>query len=186
MFFKLFDISRQNNHRRSDWARGLERPQEGALKYVEVIILQTTGKNHEFCYFWPRMASEVPLNRGRWATFNSASKNASFYDFLTPEITKISLQWPKTSALVSRGCMQSFNLLALKLRPWCKKLLKSKWQNVQNGSLRPILEPIQNWLSQKAYLTYKTSDVWCQSRKALIQFGLESMSESTFISHPRF
>ena len=75
LFQKLFQFSRQNNDRRSDWGRGLERPQEGALKYVEVIILQTTGKNHEFCYFWPRMASEVPLNRGRWATFNSASKN---------------------------------------------------------------------------------------------------------------
>ena len=33
------------------------------------------------------------------------------------ETVEAGLTWPETSAFMSRGCMQSFNLLALKLRP---------------------------------------------------------------------
>ena len=32
------------------------------------------------------------------------------------EIVEAGLTWPETSAFMSRGCIQSFNLLALKLR----------------------------------------------------------------------
>ena len=35
------------------------------------------------------------------------------------EATKARFIWLITSTLVCRGCMQSFTLVALKLRPWC-------------------------------------------------------------------
>ena len=72
----------------------------------------------------------VPLNRGRWATFDSWHNPEKclllwFFDtqnsanqLTASEAAEASLDRPKTSARMSKGCMQSFDLLALKLRPW--------------------------------------------------------------------
>ena len=71
----------------------------------------------------------VPLNRGRWATFgfsHDPKKRVLLWFFDTPKSTyqlmasaaaEAGLNRPKTSALMNGGCMQSFDLLALKLRP---------------------------------------------------------------------
>jgi len=40
----------------------------------------------------------------------------STYQLTASEALEAGLKWPKTSALMSLGCMQSFNLLALKIR----------------------------------------------------------------------
>ena len=40
----------------------------------------------------------------------------SIYQLKASEAVEAGLKWFKTSAFMSRGCMQSFNLIALKLR----------------------------------------------------------------------
>ena len=40
----------------------------------------------------------------------------STYQLTASEAVEAGLTWPKTSAFMSRGCMETFNLLALKLR----------------------------------------------------------------------
>ena len=94
------------------------------------------GKNTVFAIFglgWPQrsdLRSPIPLNRGRWASFDfSPNLEKCFFDTqnskmrhprsTASEATKARFIWLITSALVCKGCMQSFKLLALKLRPWC-------------------------------------------------------------------
>ena len=57
----------------------------------------------------------VLLNRGRWATFDSRHN-----------LEKCLLLWffdTGNSAHMFKGCMQSFDLLALKLRPWWAQIV---------------------------------------------------------------
>ena len=77
----------------------------------------------------------VPLNRGRWATFDlwhNPEKCLLLWFFDTEnsanqltasEATEAGLNRPKTSARVCKGCMQSYDLLALKLRPWWARIV---------------------------------------------------------------
>ena len=48
-------------------------------------------------------------------SFETEATNST-YQLTASEAMEAGLTWPKTSALMSRGCMQNFNLLGLKLR----------------------------------------------------------------------
>ena len=80
------------------------------------------GKLRFSCNFWPRMASEDGSEDLAEQVLNAVqtSKKASFHDFLAPQIAQISWRPRRliTEPCVRWGYMQSFNLLAFKLRPW--------------------------------------------------------------------
>ena len=102
------------------------------------------GKNTVFALFgvgWPRrldLRSPIPQNRGRWASFDSSPDLEKcfllrFFDTQNSgmrhpgstalEAAEAGYLDPITSALMCKDCLQSFKLLAFKLRPWCSHLV---------------------------------------------------------------
>ena len=99
---------------------------------------KSCGNSKQFLLFWSHhmmMISCLTMKTGlltkiagTYFTICASKCTLNSTNQLTAsEAAEAGLTWPKTSALMSRGCMQSFNHLALKLRPcigdfvsWCE------------------------------------------------------------------
>ena len=101
---------------RSIWSRALERPRMSiwGCSLEEVIIILQTGWNYLEKRFLPWL----------FDTPNSTNQ------ITASEAAEAGFIWLITSALICNGCIQSFNLLALKLRPWWGKIamFQTSWE----------------------------------------------------------